>query len=212
MKQTRKNYRKRTRSIGANLYLVILPALCLALAAMAQNVPGRSVSTSTMSASATASPATPVSADLPAGRQALHGHLTQEIRRAPIRGKLEDSAQLHLAIGLPFRNSSLLETDLQEIYDPKSPQYRHFLTPREFADQFGPSADDYEALKSFAREHGLTCPRLFPIAICSPSRPPPRQPRRRSTSTWSQGAAPTGACFMPRTANPQSIWTRKSSM
>jgi subtilase family serine protease len=91
----------------------------------------------------------------PAGRQSLAGHLSAEIVQAPLVGKLDNATQLYLAIGLPLRNEKQLDTELKELYDPKSPQFHHFLTPEEFAGKFGASEKDYRALTAFARHHGL---------------------------------------------------------
>src|ERR1700722_5765986 len=66
-------------------------------------------------------------------------------RLAPI-SHLSDTNQLNLAIALPLRNQSALSNLLQQIYDPNSPHFRQFLTPEQFAEQFGPSASDYQAV------------------------------------------------------------------
>ena len=64
--------------------------------------------------------------------------------------------RLNLAIGLPLRNREALTNLLQQLYDPSSPNYRHFLTPEEFTAQFGPSEQDYAAVVAFAQAQGLT--------------------------------------------------------
>lgn len=73
----------------------------------------------------------------------------------PLRA-LAATNQLRLAIGLPLRHADQLEVLLQELYDPASPNYRHFLTPQEFTARFGPSAADYQAVIQFAQTNGLT--------------------------------------------------------
>jgi uncharacterized repeat protein (TIGR01451 family) len=45
---------------------------------------------------------------------------------------------------------------LQDIYDPSSPNFRHYLTTAQFTDQFGPTDDDYQAVVSFAKAHNLS--------------------------------------------------------
>jgi subtilase family serine protease len=70
-------------------------------------------------------------------------------------GELPGATQLHLAIGLPLRNPADLDALLNELYDPASQQYRHFVTPSQFAERFGPTDTDYQALAAFARDHGL---------------------------------------------------------
>ena len=62
---------------------------------------------------------------------------------------------MNLSIVLPARNAEQLKARLQQIYDPSSPDYRHFLTVKEFREQFGPSPQDYQKVVDFARANGL---------------------------------------------------------
>ncbi len=96
-----------------------------------------------------------------AGRQLLEGHFLPEFAAAPVVGPLDATVPLQLAIGLPVRNELELDALLGDISDPKSPQYRHFLTPAEFTARFGPSEQDYESIVAFANAHGLTITARF---------------------------------------------------
>jgi hypothetical protein len=93
-----------------------------------------------------------------AGRQFLRGHVPSQVAQLHLKpiGRLAASEHLDLAIGLPLRNESGLDALLQQIYDPNNPNYRHYLTPEEFAAQFSPTESDYEAVIAFARANGLT--------------------------------------------------------
>ena len=44
---------------------------------------------------------------------------------------------------------------LRDLYDPASPKFHHFLTAGDFAEQFSPAREDYEALAQFARTNGF---------------------------------------------------------
>jgi hypothetical protein len=88
--------------------------------------------------------------------RALAGHVPAAVAGLAPTGRLEAGRELHLAIGLPWRNREGLTNLLQRIYDPASPDYHHYLTPAEFAEQFGPSEDDYRAVREFAAANGLT--------------------------------------------------------
>jgi uncharacterized repeat protein (TIGR01451 family) len=66
------------------------------------------------------------------------------------------TTNLDLAIGLPLRNQGELTNLLQQIYDPASPNYHHYLTPEEFTAQFGPTEQDYQAVIAFAEASGFT--------------------------------------------------------
>jgi subtilase family serine protease len=89
------------------------------------------------------------------GRQVLRGHRNGAMDQAPLLGDEDPSAVLRLAVGLPHRNAAELAALLKRISDPRSPQYRHYLKPQAFAQRFGPSAADYEAVKAYLRGHGL---------------------------------------------------------
>src|SRR5579863_9434504 len=77
---------------------------------------------------------------LAAEMQHLHGQVPTVLTRLNLRplGRLPGSQQLRLAIGLPLRNKEALTNLLQDVYDPASPQYRHYLSPSQFTKQFGP--------------------------------------------------------------------------
>jgi subtilase family serine protease len=90
-------------------------------------------------------------------RQVLRGHVPKAVARLGLRpvGRLPATNRLNLAIGLPLRNTNALNQLLQDMYDPASPQFRHYLTPEQFTEQFGPTKQDYDAVVQFAKSHGL---------------------------------------------------------
>ena len=71
-------------------------------------------------------------------------------------GRLDRSQVLRLDLVLPVRDPDGLQTFLQDLYDPASTNFRHFLTPPQFTERFGPTAASYNALLKFAKENGLT--------------------------------------------------------
>jgi uncharacterized repeat protein (TIGR03803 family) len=90
-----------------------------------------------------------------ADRQFLHNPLPEAVTNtAPLRHSSR-WARLNLTIGLPLRDRAGLTNLLQQLYDPASPNFRHYLTPEQFAQRFGPTEEDYQAVVSFARSHGL---------------------------------------------------------
>jgi len=90
-------------------------------------------------------------------RQALRGHVPSAISRLGLNsvGRLPATNRLSLAVGLPLRHTNDLSRVLRELYDPASPQFRHYLTPEQFTERFGPTSEDYKAVADFARRHGL---------------------------------------------------------
>jgi subtilase family serine protease len=77
-------------------------------------------------------------------------------------GRLPGSNRLNLAIGLPLRNQAELNGLLEQLYDPASPQYRHYLTLDQFTERFGATKEDYDAVTAFAKVHGLTITGIHP--------------------------------------------------
>jgi uncharacterized repeat protein (TIGR01451 family) len=69
---------------------------------------------------------------------------------------------MRLAIGLPLRNRLELSELIQRISDPASPDYRRYLTPEQFTERFGPTAEEYQRVVEFARTNGWTITGLHP--------------------------------------------------
>jgi hypothetical protein len=90
------------------------------------------------------------------GRQ-LTGQVPAAVAKLNLQpiGRLPSTNQLHLAIGLPLCNPEALDALLRQISDPTSRNFRHYLTPEQFAEMFGPTEKDYEALVGFATAQGF---------------------------------------------------------
>ena len=96
------------------------------------------------------------SAQAPAAeRQTLHGNVPAAVGRLRALERLPGTNRLHLVIVLPLRNREALAGLLGQLYDPASPAYHQFLTPGQFAERFGPTRQDYEAVMAFAKANGL---------------------------------------------------------
>jgi subtilase family serine protease len=92
-----------------------------------------------------------------AERQMLQGHVPTVVAKLNLQpvGRLPSTNRLHLAIGLPLRNTEALATLLRQLYDPKSTNYHQYLTPQQFTERFGPTEQDYQAVINFAKANGL---------------------------------------------------------
>lgn len=86
----------------------------------------------------------------------LRGHVPGIIARLKAKGVLPSDQKMDLAIGLPLRNQDELAALLNEIYDPSSPNFHHYLTPEQFTEKFGPTKAQYQMVINFARVNGLT--------------------------------------------------------
>ena len=92
-----------------------------------------------------------------AERRTLIDHVPAAVTngRASRTGRLPGSARLDLSIALPLRDLEGLKMLLDLISDPASPEYRHYLSPQQFAERFGPTEEDYRKVIDFAESNGL---------------------------------------------------------
>ena len=88
--------------------------------------------------------------------------LTHHVRSVILDGEAKPVGQLpadrvmNLDVVLPLRDQAGLNAFLKQLYDPTSPSYRHFLTPPEFTQRFGPTQEDYDAVVRFAAANGFS--------------------------------------------------------
>ncbi len=73
----------------------------------------------------------------------------------PLVGHLPATQTMDITFILQHRNQSELDQFLKDVYDPSHPSYRHFLTVEQFTEKYGPSRDDYETVKAFAKANGF---------------------------------------------------------
>lgn len=89
-------------------------------------------------------------------RARLHGFLPEAVPHLQPLGRLDGSARLRLSIHLPLHNREGLTNLVEQLYDPASPLYRHYLAAEEFDARFGPTAEDYQAVVDWAARSGFT--------------------------------------------------------
>jgi len=88
--------------------------------------------------------------------------LTHHVRQATQNGtahylgNLSSAQALRLTITLPLRNQDELDQLIQNLYDPTSPSYHHFLTVDQFTAEFGPTQRDYNAVIDYLQANGIT--------------------------------------------------------
>ena len=96
---------------------------------------------------------------IPAQAQSLlTHHLRDDVTsgKAQFLNRLPETQTLRLDVVLPLRDPAGLEKFLQDVYDPSSASYRHFLTVPEFTARFGPTQEDYDAVVQYAKSNGFT--------------------------------------------------------
>ena len=97
-----------------------------------------------------------------ADRQKLSRRLPQMAANLTPLGRVLATKQLNLTIGLPRRNRAALDSLVQQLYDPASPNYRRYLTPEQFGERFGATEGDYQAVLDFVKANGLTVIKTHP--------------------------------------------------
>jgi hypothetical protein len=85
----------------------------------------------------------------------LAGHVPPATANLAATGRVPADKKMRLSIGLPLRHREALTNLLQDLYDPASPSFRHFVKVDEFTRRFGPTAEDYQKVMDFAQSRGL---------------------------------------------------------
>ena len=96
---------------------------------------------------------------LPGVANAVHSEVLNG--SATLIAPLPPSQILNFGILLQPRNQTALTSLIHNLGDPSSAQFRKFLTPEQFLQQYGPSDDDYQAVLAFAKANGLTVTKTY---------------------------------------------------
>src|SRR5580692_7534768 len=77
-------------------------------------------------------------------------HVRDAVRRGEVapNGRLSQNQVLQLDLVLPLRDPLGLKKVLADVYNPKSPNFRQWLTPAEFTARFGPTQEQYDEVLS----------------------------------------------------------------
>ncbi len=90
-----------------------------------------------------------------------HSAMTRHVREAvssgaaKVNGRLPAEQVMSLDLVLPLSDQAGLDAFLKDVYNPASPNFRHFLTVPQFTARFGPSQASYDAVVNFAQTNGL---------------------------------------------------------
>jgi subtilase family serine protease len=74
---------------------------------------------------------------------------------AALAGHVDPSTPLRMQVVLPMRHLDKLRILLDQLYNPQSPTFRHWLSVGEFTKQFGPTQKDYDAAIKYFQGQGL---------------------------------------------------------
>src|SRR3989440_5661687 len=92
----------------------------------------------------------------------LKGQFAPLVQEAHLLQATDANQQLNLSIGLKIRNQADLDSLLQDMYDPQSAQYHHYLTPDQFNQLFAPTSDQVQQVVSFLQSQGLAVTGIAP--------------------------------------------------
>jgi subtilase family serine protease len=75
----------------------------------------------------------------------------------------EDTAKvIEVSIWLQLHNRSEFDALTESLYDRNSPNYRHWLKPKDIATRFGPTANEAKTVRQFFIDHNLTIVKTGP--------------------------------------------------
>jgi len=74
---------------------------------------------------------------------------------AKFLSRVPGTETLQIDMVLPLRDQAGLDKFLQDVYDPTSSSYHHFLTPQQFTERFGPTQRDYDTAVGYLKSYGL---------------------------------------------------------
>jgi len=80
-------------------------------------------------------------------RLRLKGHVPdQAVKQSRVLPQSPEPQTLNLTVSLPLRNTVELLDFIARVHDPADPIYGRFLTSEQFAERFGPTKTDYDAV------------------------------------------------------------------
>jgi len=93
------------------------------------------------------------------------GSLPPLLSVSKLQGADISTRTLHMSIGLALRNQDQLSALLQSLYNPSSPNYHQYLTQDEFAQRFGPTAVQRQAVIAYLTLQGFAVTQVYPDLV-----------------------------------------------
>jgi kumamolisin len=95
----------------------------------------------------------------------LAGQTAPLLNNARMLASADKNDQLSLSIALKMRNEQAFDRLLASMYDPHSPQYKQFLTPQQFAAQFGATPQQQQQVIKYLQTQGFTVNSVSPNGL-----------------------------------------------
>jgi subtilase family serine protease len=81
--------------------------------------------------------------------------LSASVSKSTLVAPLDPNQEIGVVLALPLSDPKGAAEFIQHISQKGDPLYHHYLTPQQFAQQFGGNSEDYAALKQWASTNGL---------------------------------------------------------
>ncbi|GAC1628105.1 MAG: hypothetical protein NVS4B11_25790 [Ktedonobacteraceae bacterium] len=91
-----------------------------------------------------------------AKRMTLAGHVNTTLSKSRLVARVAGSQPIALAVGLSLRNQADLNTYLQQVTQPQSSLYHHYLNAASFSALYGPFPISETLVSNFLRAQGFT--------------------------------------------------------
>jgi subtilase family serine protease len=77
-------------------------------------------------------------------------------KQGTVVGPEDESKTITVTVWLNMHNKPALDSLVEQMYDSTSPNFHHFLTMKEFKEQFAPSAKDAATVREFLKANNMT--------------------------------------------------------
>jgi subtilase family serine protease len=85
----------------------------------------------------------------------LHKEVPDVVGRSLKLGHSNPNRSLHVAVSLPFGDQAGMEAFVNSVSDPRSPNYRNYMTPEQIGANFGLSDDKVQAVADYLKGNGF---------------------------------------------------------
>jgi len=89
------------------------------------------------------------------GTTIIDGNTPKSLGDAQLVGHAPSNRQIEVVIGLKDRNVPQLEALIDRLTDPRSPEFRKFLSPQDVLSQFAPAKEEVDSIVAYLQQHGL---------------------------------------------------------
>ncbi|GAC1432983.1 MAG: hypothetical protein NVS4B1_24120 [Ktedonobacteraceae bacterium] len=98
-------------------------------------------------------------------RAPISGQTVPLIGKSHLLGAASGQQKLDLSVGLKMRNQQALDVLLANLNNPHSPLYHHYLTPQQFAAEFGPTAAQQQQVVTYLHSQGFAVSHVSPNGL-----------------------------------------------